>query len=947
MRRSCGAGGGSSTSQISQSTEAREPYVGPRPFELGDRAIYFGRGGEVNQLAALVVSNPAVLLYAASGVGKTSLINAGLMPRLEERGFEVFAPARLRPSGEDPTLSSAANVFAFSMISSWAGVTARPLASQIMVPVAPNQSSAPNAPSAPNTPSTSTAGGPQRDPALASSRLAQITIAEYLAERTHPVDEDGFAKPRIVLLDQFEELFTLFPEHWNQRESYFEQLRDALKKDGLLRVVISMREEFVAQLDRYSSILPGGLRTRFRLEALDRVAALDAVRQPLGHTHRSFATGVAEELVDDLLQYKVDTVQGGIISVPGEFVDPVQLQVVCRTLWLNLPTELSEITQEHVRQYGSVDQALSKFYDDAVMAAAEKNEIEEARIRRWFEDAFITTVGTRNMVYETPLETAGMPNGVIAEFDSRHLVRSERRAAARWWELTHDRLIEPVRSSNRRFELQLTDEKTKFSPIDANRALASAAQALETARYSDALNAVSRALATYRGLGDRAGEAAALSQAADVQLALGQVALAEAAAREAESIYVQLADQTGEAAIHMKLAEIFSFDGDFRGANRHYEWAATIFKKLRDPGGEADASWGLGMAQRKQGLSREAIGSFEAAILKYREAGDQARAADATVQAGTILYEQADYPTAEAHFLAAHESYLMVFGPSHPTTLGAQNFLAFTQWAQGNTSTAAMLMEFVLRGQSETLGLENLETVDTMLNVASLRLTLGDAEASIRLLEQALKSSRNLHETEREVTALVGLAAAYQTRGDLESALKHGKEAVRLNPSDWRGYYACAMAHWYEGRFQEAATAFTSVLQLQSEDLGSLLGRGQCLAELGQFDQAIADLDRIIITNNDDAVRSYARRGRAVAYAGLGRIDEALTELDLCVKTMPDNAWAFMSRAEVLLKAGRIAEAVSDLNQALERKGPPLTPYLRQKAMGYLKKYGSGSPVPA
>src|SRR5262245_32138328 len=75
-----------------------ERYVGPRPFEPQDRDIFFGRDGETLDLVSLVVAYRVVLLYAASGAGKTSLLNAGLVPALQhEEGFEVLPPARIRP----------------------------------------------------------------------------------------------------------------------------------------------------------------------------------------------------------------------------------------------------------------------------------------------------------------------------------------------------------------------------------------------------------------------------------------------------------------------------------------------------------------------------------------------------------------------------------------------------------------------------------------------------------------------------------------------------------------------------------------------------------------------------------------------------------------------------------------------------------------------------------
>ncbi len=60
------------------------PFVGLRPFEFNDRELYFGRARETETCYNLVSTLPVVVIYARSGTGKSSLLNAGLMPRLLE-----------------------------------------------------------------------------------------------------------------------------------------------------------------------------------------------------------------------------------------------------------------------------------------------------------------------------------------------------------------------------------------------------------------------------------------------------------------------------------------------------------------------------------------------------------------------------------------------------------------------------------------------------------------------------------------------------------------------------------------------------------------------------------------------------------------------------------------------------------------------------------------------
>lgn len=73
-----------------------QAYVGPRPFEQEDKFIFFGRDREARDLLSIVIAHNLVLVYAQSGAGKTSLLNAGLIPLLEENQFEVFPVARVK-----------------------------------------------------------------------------------------------------------------------------------------------------------------------------------------------------------------------------------------------------------------------------------------------------------------------------------------------------------------------------------------------------------------------------------------------------------------------------------------------------------------------------------------------------------------------------------------------------------------------------------------------------------------------------------------------------------------------------------------------------------------------------------------------------------------------------------------------------------------------------------
>jgi WD40 repeat protein len=390
-----------------------QPYVGPRPFEREDQSLFFGRDREANELVPFVIAHDLVVIYAQSGAGKTSLTNARLIPDLEEEGFEVLRVERLgRAIPEGFQLNEKANVFVLNTLTIWAKDEADP------------------------------------------RRLLQMSLGDYLKERESPRDERGLPSLRVAIFDQFEELFSSYQERWKDRRKFFEQVAAALEEDRFLRVVFVMREEYLGQLDPYAALLPEKLRARFRLECLREKPALAAITGPLRGTGRSFAEGVAEQLVQNLMGN-------------SEYVEPVQLQVVCQNLW-DRTKGVTLITSDHLQAFADVDEALMGLYEDALGAATKETGVNEGDLREWFSKHLITPKRTRGDVFRGEEDTAGIPNAAVDILENRRIIRLEERRGGFWYELTHDSWIRPVRRSNENWRKQ-RDEEEHQRQLEAER----------------------------------------------------------------------------------------------------------------------------------------------------------------------------------------------------------------------------------------------------------------------------------------------------------------------------------------------------------------------------------------------------------------------------------------------------------------------------------------------
>ncbi len=424
------------------------PYVGPSTFVEAQAPLFFGREQEARDLTARVVSERLMLFYAQSGAGKSSLLNARLIPNLRgEEGFQVLPTGRV--SGHLPErVKEVENIYVFNLIASL------------------DQSS--------------------EDPL----RLAGLTLSQFLASialesvvneqggrtrrwayRPQPIPASApnqssstAQTPRFVLIiDQFEELITGHPERWTERADFFRQLNQALLDDPTLWVVLTLREDYVAALDPYADLLANRLRARFYMERMGSRAALEAVTQPAQLGGRPFAPGVAEQLVDNLRRVRLP---GQPVPIPGQYVEPVQLQVVCFQLWEQIRQRPpGAITDADLQEAGNVDQTLGQFYEDALQAVLGDPtlNVSERQLRTWFSSQLITEEGTRGTVFQGEESTAGMDNRVVDILESRRLLRKEVRAGGDWIELVHDRFVEPIVLTNQQHQTPLARVATLWA----------------------------------------------------------------------------------------------------------------------------------------------------------------------------------------------------------------------------------------------------------------------------------------------------------------------------------------------------------------------------------------------------------------------------------------------------------------------------------------------------
>jgi Flp pilus assembly protein TadD len=119
----------------------------------------------------------------------------------------------------------------------------------------------------------------------------------------------------------------------------------------------------------------------------------------------------------------------------------------------------NSLNKDKIKGISNVNTALQDFYEEAINDVLNHTRVKEKQIRNWFQEKLITSSGTRSIVHRDRDSTGGLSNKAVDILENKYLIRREWRSGAQWYELTHDRLIKPIRYSNDKWYEQKTKLK--------------------------------------------------------------------------------------------------------------------------------------------------------------------------------------------------------------------------------------------------------------------------------------------------------------------------------------------------------------------------------------------------------------------------------------------------------------------------------------------------------
>lgn len=231
----------------------KEPYKFLDSFDLEDTNFFFGRSTAVHALYEAVSHNRLTVLHAKSGAGKTSLLNAGLAPRLIMNGrLPIYARAL-----QDPVQAVKRAVLPMS-------------------------------------------AGPWPD------QLNKLSLSEFLGfvYRHRPPN----VQELVLVLDQFEEFFIFWPLR-EQRQPFVDDFAKCYYDSQLpVQIVLSLRKDYYSDLAEFGPFIPTVFRSQLRLDPMERTQVAMAITKPVIKLENpvAYTPDLLDAILDDLVSSGVE-----------------------------------------------------------------------------------------------------------------------------------------------------------------------------------------------------------------------------------------------------------------------------------------------------------------------------------------------------------------------------------------------------------------------------------------------------------------------------------------------------------------------------------------------------------------------------------------------------------------------------------------------------------------
>lgn len=412
-------------------------WIGLESYNESNSNIFFGRDEEIQQLSNDIFHNIQTVIYGPSGTGKTSIIRAGIFKVAREKGY---FPIYIRLVHGDLKTKKK---YYLQIIE---GVETEAKAHDIDIE------------------NTTQYINKEGNSFVCGSLWEYLHCNEFWSKDNYPIIP-------LIVIDQFEELFTLCSDRKEQSD-FFEQISDLCDnkipsyiKDYVndrknerieysetvnYRFVISLREDFLARLEELSENIPALKRNRFSLQCINEEQALEIITKPSpGLVSEEVAIQIIERVTNK--KYHEDFT---LHDQPDIFVEPSILSLFCSELDKKRRIQaLDVISPNLIGEFG--DNIINDFYIESLVDFS-PDKVD------FLEKYLLTVDGFRDAVALQNAKKFGFTDEEISNLIDKRLVRIEEWDGAKRIEFTHDVLCKIASKHRQELESQkLLQEKEK------------------------------------------------------------------------------------------------------------------------------------------------------------------------------------------------------------------------------------------------------------------------------------------------------------------------------------------------------------------------------------------------------------------------------------------------------------------------------------------------------
>lgn len=362
------------------------PWLGLKSYEENNRI--YGRDKETEELSNIIISSFHSIVYGKSGIGKTSLLKAGVFPVLR---YEDFFPIYIRLEHDSAQ-----------------GNGIKSYLEQIDNAI--------------NNPVQGVCINRKVD-------AEDINSLSDIFESYSIITTRGIDLVPVFIFDQFEEIFTLNErQNKNNITEFFRNLSEILNDNTIernYRIVFCLREDYLYYIERYSETIPAFKRNRYSLQDLTRSEALEVITMP----QKNFVdSACADEILQNLSNESTDQVNATILSL-----------YMSRLYEIVAESGKASVTSDIIHQFG--ENIIESFYFDSIKSISEKSVA-------YLEDHLLTGEGFRHHVtYNDAISSGVKPEEIGTLINSRVLTKDSRNGHE-YIEFSHD-VIAPIAKKHR------------------------------------------------------------------------------------------------------------------------------------------------------------------------------------------------------------------------------------------------------------------------------------------------------------------------------------------------------------------------------------------------------------------------------------------------------------------------------------------------------------------